>query len=70
MIDVQVEVGSTVRAEVWPQLTRIDRLLIRADGAMRCKDEHLDVAARWLYPVAYSIFVGVLYASLPPPEQR
>ena len=59
-----------MRAEAWPKLTKIDRLLIRADGEMRCKDEHLDVAARWLYPVAYSIFVGVAYASLPTAEQR
>ena len=70
VIAVQGEVSGTVRAEVWPQLTKIDRLLVCADGTMRCKDEHLEVAARWLYPVAYSIFVGVHYASLPPAEQR
>ena len=69
-IDVEGEVSGTLRAEALPQLAKIDRLLVRADGTMRCKDEHLEVAARWLYPVAYSIFFGVHYASLPPAEQR
>ena len=51
-IDVRVDAAADLRAEMWGSLTRMDRLLIRKDGTMRVKDEHLNIVARWLYPVA------------------
>ena len=39
----------------------VGRLLLSPHGTMRIRAQHLDVAARYAYPVAYSAVVGLYY---------
>jgi len=34
---------------------KIDYLLLREDGTMRFKDQHVDIFSRYLFPVLYFI---------------
>ena len=45
-------------------MTRQFRWLVTSDGELRIRDQHLDVASRWLFPLAYSITLAVFYSSL------
>ena len=39
------------------------RLLVGTSGQMLLRDQHLDVASRWLYPIVYAVVLGVYYGS-------
>ena len=39
-------------------------LIVRRDGRLRLRAEHLDIFSRYMYPVAYAIFIAVTYAQL------
>jgi len=39
------------------------RLLVGTSGQMLLRDQHLDVASRWLYPIVYAVVLGVYYGN-------
>ena len=39
----------------------VERFLIDSDGAMRIRDQHVDVASRFGYPLAYVIVLGLFF---------
>ena len=39
------------------------RMLVGTSGQMLLRDQHLDVASRWLYPIVYAVVLGVYYGS-------
>ena len=44
---------------------RIDRLLLRRDGSMRFRDQHVDIFSRYFYPITYIIILIIMWARLP-----
>jgi hypothetical protein len=44
-------------------------LLVRADGTMRITGQGLDIASRYLYPLAYAVFLTRLFNELPSEAQ-
>jgi len=41
-------------------LCKIEYLLLRQDGNMFFKDQHVDIFSRYAYPIAYLIFIMIL----------
>lgn len=42
-------------------INKIDRLILKRDGHMLVKDEHVEIFFRYAYPISYSIFCLVVY---------
>ena len=49
-------------AAVRKHLRGAERLFINSHGRLYFRDQHLDVACRYLYPIAYAIVLGVFYS--------
>jgi len=47
-----------IRARVNKHLTGVDRFFVSPSGKIRCRDQHLDIACRYLYPVLYTIVLA------------
>ena len=51
--------------------TRFDRLLFTSDGLrMRIRDQHVDLAFRVLFPVAWAILYGLMLARIPDDQMK
>jgi hypothetical protein len=48
---------------IGPRLAKLDRFIVNKHGKMYFSDQHIDVGARWLFLVAYSIAVAVIAGS-------
>ena len=62
---INVEVGPAAkrgrRRQLAQKIARLDRLTLRSDGQMWITDQGFDIAARYVYPVAYAITNVVLF---------
>ena len=47
---------------------KLDRLLLKHDGGMLFRDQHLEVFSRWMYPIAYMITMIFFYQGIPSPS--
>jgi len=45
-------------------LFKIDRLIIRHDGNMRIKDQHVEIFSRYAYPITYAVLCGIFAAAM------
>ena len=53
----------SVQSFVRSRAGRMGRQLIKKDGKMLISDQHVDVASRWLFPVAYAVAIGAVNAA-------
>ena len=44
---------------------RLDRFLLKRDGGMLFRDQHVDVFSRWAYPFAYCVMLIIIYNQVP-----
>lgn len=53
-----------IRQHMRQHLSRygVERLLLSSHNTMSIRDQHLDVAARYLYPIAYAVVLGRFYS--------
>uniref|UniRef100_A0A7S3EV28 Uncharacterized protein n=1 Tax=Haptolina ericina TaxID=156174 RepID=A0A7S3EV28_9EUKA len=62
--DEQSAASAAVQMEVHRHLGFLDAYMLNSKGEMRFMDQHLDIAARWLYPIAYAAIIATWYGKL------
>jgi gamma-aminobutyric acid receptor subunit rho len=60
---IEGEPVGDVQAYVRARCGRAGVVLIKKDGQMFISDQHVDIAARYIFPVAYAITIGALFSS-------
>ena len=55
--------NSEAQKAIRKEAGKLGRLLITPEGEMWMSDQHIDIFARYAYPIAFSIFLAVMYAA-------
>lgn len=56
--DHDEEKGKGARASIIKHLSGVDRWMVSSSGRIILRDQHLDIACRYLYPIAYTIVLA------------
>jgi hypothetical protein len=56
----------TLRQEMLKQgVCKLDRFLLKHDGNLVFRDQHIDIFSRWVYPIAYVMMLLIIFNTLP-----
>lgn len=56
----QLKESGEAIVSIGPRIAKIDHYIVNKRGEMYFSDQHVDVLARWLFPVAYALAVAIV----------